>query len=894
MDENGNFLADLFYDDLLFLQKLATLCKKEVLTLNLNNIFGPGEHTAEELHLSNIASYYKPEKGGPDRFETIFKRLWTELGSETSQVKVIFKDREIPIRPAKNALHFMPMYKTCLYKLFEYAGRITPNFKEDTDPYEYFSKDHQKKKSKYYGQFYTPDSLVNSVIEEIKPVWGDTMCDFAAGTSKFLKQAAIYASTNDYEKRLAYDAFKQMDSYEIESKIHRQGFISLLVYFESIPDTSKIQLKNAFESLKDPKQYKKLVGNPPYGGTVVGFEELYYSSESVPVGKKGKIKHILKKRPEICFDIPFIKNDTCVLFLQLYTVKLETNGICGLILNGTIMNNQHRDVMKWFLTECNLYKIIVNPSGTFKNTNIETYSFIFTKGSPTQKIEYYTVETGEKLGEFTRAQIEANDWDIRPIFGLNTLRNLKYEHCSIENKFLLEKCNISASKAIPGDYAFMTLQDNATHNTFEYDGENIFISTVPSGTGTTYTPKVRYSIGKVNASSLMNRIVPKDNTVFLKYFYYYWKFQPILLKSIYQGTANKSLDKERFRNHIFPIPPIPIQEEIVANLDRLFANPQDMKETLAFTDRAMDLMLQDPTGAQLEDLVESIRLRRHHQTSANFVKHQTAAIMRSVSARGFEQKKLGDLYDTPKTIKRFNSGDKDPSGTIPFFNGKWNCPDGTHTDYSFELDSPYFVMIKDGGGDHSSDSVGMGKFFKVHGKCAITSHNMILSPKENNKIEYNFIYHYFTSNAKSIRDMAKYSINLGSISKESILNFEIPIPPLHVQTEILAILNEMEAELKILEQMAIKAETRARFILDGYLSTPATVVEEAEAEPEAEEEEIPSTPSPTLSIIPPIPLSKPDYKAMSKPELLEQCKNNNIKGVSNKKKEDLIQLLEAL
>jgi len=81
------------------------------------------------------------------------------------------------------------------------------------------------------------------------------------------------------------------------------------------------------------------------------------------------------------------------------------------------------------------------------------------------------------------------------------------------------------------------------------------------------------------------------------------------------------------------------------------------------------------------------------------------------------------------------------------------------------------------------------------------------------------VYHYLCSNIKNIRDMAHYSINLGSISKDSIMNYEIPIPPLETQQQILTILNEMEGERKSLEQMASKAEERAKFVLDGYLCT---------------------------------------------------------------------------
>ena len=55
---------------------------------------------------------------------------------------------------------------------------------------------------------------------------------------------------------------------------------------------------------------------------------------------------------------------------------------------------------------------------------------------------------------------------------------------------------------------------------------------------------------------------------------------------------------------------------------------------------------------------------------------------------------------------------------------------------------------------------------------------------------------------------------------ERFLDLLITVPPIEFQHKVLAILNEMEAEVATLEQMAAKAEQRAKFILDGYL-TPA-------------------------------------------------------------------------
>ena len=160
---------------------------------------------------------------------------------------------------------------------------------------------------------------------------------------------------------------------------------------------------------------------------------------------------------------------------------------------------------------------------------------------------------------------------------------------------------------------------------------------------------------------------------------------------------------------------------------------------------------------------------------------------------GFPMVKLEDLYEVPKIIKKFNSGDMNNMGDSAFFNGKWDCPVGTHSEHSFTLDKEYFVLIKDGGGDHSSSTVGMGKFFKVKGKCSITSHNLVLVQKNENDITHRYVYYYMTLNAKSLRDKARYSINLGSISMGDIMNFPISLPPLETQQEIVASLDRIYA-----------------------------------------------------------------------------------------------------
>ena len=122
------------------------------------------------------------------------------------------------------------------------------------------------------------------------------------------------------------------------------------------------------------------------------------------------------------------------------------------------------------------------------------------------------------------------------------------------------------------------------------------------------------------------------------------------------------------------------------------------------------------------------------------------------------------------------------------------------------------------------------------GKCrayysdnySTTSNNIHFTLKENiSDVSLKFIYNLIQYNI-SILEEGFSGGNQKKISQDYISSVQIPLPPLPIQHEVLAILNEMEAELQTLEQMAAKAEQRAKFILDGYL-TPAP-----QAEPVAE------------------------------------------------------------
>jgi hypothetical protein len=82
---------------------------------------------------------------------------------------------------------------------------------------------------------------------------------------------------------------------------------------------------------------------------------------------------------------------------------------------------------------------------------------------------------------------------------------------------------------------------------------------------------------------------------------------------------------------------------------------------------------------------------------------------------------------------------------------------------------------------------------------------------------------YLYCNGKEIRDKAKYSISLGSISVKDVLEFPVPTLTAEQLTSATVRLSSLQTQLTALESLQKQTEDNARFILDSYL--PSTPVE---------------------------------------------------------------------
>jgi type I restriction enzyme S subunit len=380
-------------------------------------------------------------------------------------------------------------------------------------------------------------------------------------------------------------------------------------------------------------------------------------------------------------------------------------------------------------------------------------------------------------------------------------------------------------------------------------------------------------VGKIiNDNWVLNQRMSllRANLQYLTQDYLYWellvgKFHEDMT-NINTGTTIKHISGKNIASAMITLPPLPIQQEIVSNLDRIFADPQDMKDCLAFTDKAMDLMLKDPTGKRLEDVLGGLRLKRAYLTDAASVKSQMAAVVRSVGARGFEREHIRDVMNV---VSGKANQDRKEGRPVPYYDSNGIIGYVAEPLYTGE----YTITAR---------NLSIGAVHYINGSFYPSDHTINFTSLDQNIMNNRFFYNWLHLNNQVLKELSS-GIKPG-IRKSDVAEILMPVPPIEFQHEVLAILNEMEAELATLEQMAAKAEQRAKFILDGYL-TPVAPTETSVAESDEEESE-------TNTIITPPPIEKEkDYKSMSKADLLALCKERKIKGVSTKKKEELIEIL---
>lgn len=249
-----------------------------------------------------------------------------------------------------------------------------------------------------------------------------------------------------------------------------------------------------------------------------------------------------------------------------------------------------------------------------------------------------------------------------------------------------------------------------------------------------------------------------------RYVYYCLANQYEYIKSLGTGSQT-NINAQIVRNLKIPIPPLSVQSQIVQILD-------------TFTELTAELSMRQKQYQYYRDFLLS--------------EHELAKV-------GFEWKTLGEIAEkissggTPKTdVMEYWE-----NGTIPWMSsGEVNLGTIFQTEkfiskLGLENSSAKFVP-------KNSVVIALAGQGKTRGKVARTRIDLTTNQSlaslifDENKINSDYIYYYLTGQYNNLRQISSGNGTRGGLNLSMISGFQIPIPPLSVQSQIVAILDTFD------------------------------------------------------------------------------------------------------
>lgn len=233
-------------------------------------------------------------------------------------------------------------------------------------------KNGQDKKSGA-GQYFTPRSLIQAMVEVTRPRITETVCDPACGTGGFLLAAYDYMKTQSQDKAKR-DFLNNKALYGFDNTALVVTLASMNLYLHGVgTERCPIICQDSLEK-KPETTMDVILANPPFGTRPAGSVDI--SREDFYVDTKNNQLN----------------------FLQHIMVTLKTGGRAAVVLPDNVLfeGGAGEVIRKRLLTEFNLHTILRLPTGIFYAQGVKANVLFFTKGVPTKEVWFFDYRTGVK------------------------------------------------------------------------------------------------------------------------------------------------------------------------------------------------------------------------------------------------------------------------------------------------------------------------------------------------------------------------------------------------------------------------------------------------------------------------------------------------------------------
>ena len=228
------------------------------------------------------------------------------------------------------------------------------------------------------GEYYTPRTLIRSIIKVVKPKIGERIYDGACGSAGFLAESYDYLKS---KKNISTKEIKILQKETFFGKEKKSlpfiiGIMNMILHGIEAPKIIRTNtLGENIMDFQDKDRFDIVLANPPFGG---------------------------KERSEVQQNFPIRTGETAYLFLQHFIKILKTGGRCGVVIKNTFLTNTDNAsiaLRKQLLEECNLFAVLDLPKGVFIGSGVQTVVLFFEKGKAAKQIWYYQLNVGRNMGK---------------------------------------------------------------------------------------------------------------------------------------------------------------------------------------------------------------------------------------------------------------------------------------------------------------------------------------------------------------------------------------------------------------------------------------------------------------------------------------------------------------
>jgi len=629
---------------------------------------------------------------------------------------------------------------------------------------------------KVLGQFFTQPLVKKMMVKLINPqIYPDGKIDSCGdptmGTGGFLITYLQYILQQATAKNIKpdWDFMKTEGLYgkELEPDTYQLAVSNMLIssghMFEGLDrgDSIRVPITRKFDNI---------LANPPFGIKGLKYDDFQSTlkSEYVP-----------------------IKTDNAVsLFIQAIIYMLKINGKCAVVLpDGQDLfsktNKTLIAVREYLMKSCDLKEIIYLPSGIFTYTSIKTCVFYFVKkreGTDVLETKIKVSKTQKETGRDykfskTHQTTKVKFYDYNPYedvknllvevpiqkivdnsYSLNYAEYMKDETEDSEEEGVIVKRLGEVCKFLPkskrnakygnkeGLYPFFksSIKVDSYVDEPDYEEESLII-------GDGGEANINYGI-KFSTSDHCYILQNKNKLLLiLKYAYYYLYHNLDVMKLLYAGVAIKNISKTNIEGIKIPIPSLERQKEIVKYLDFIYEKANKTSNEKI---------------AELKQLNEFC-LNNQKIFGENVIKT------------------LGEVcnFKNGKGIKK----DALIEGEYPVIGGGQK-PMGFHNEYNTNENT---ILC--------SSSGAYAGFISKYEKKVWASDCFSIIPKENSKIDNNYLYYLL----KNLQDKI-YKSQSGAaqphIYSKDLQNNKIEVPSLDRQKEIVEYCEYNDILIKQLEK----------------------------------------------------------------------------------------------